>query len=97
MRLDVILSGFVRSKSISHAEAFSHCVTSLPLSVATPEGGLRQSDKASLRNYLNDGASATSKVIPQNAAWFVDGLAAIRSLKPKDTFEEWIDVLFIRL
>lgn len=42
---------------------------------------------------MNDGASATSKVIPQNAAWFVDGLAAIRSLKPKDTFEEWIDVL----
>ena len=85
--------GIIIAKSISKEEAFSHCVTSVPLSVATPEGELRQSDKASLRNFLNDEASATSKCVPQKAAWFVDGLAAIRSLKPKDTFEEWIDTL----
>lgn len=29
--------GLIISKSISHAEAFSHCVTSLPLSVATKD------------------------------------------------------------
>ena len=85
--------GIIIAKSISKEEAFSHCVTSVPLSVATPEGELRQSDKASLRNFLNDEASAASKCVPQKAVWFVDGLAAIRSLKPKDTFEEWIDTL----
>ena len=74
-------------------EAFSHCITSLPLSVATPDGELRQSDKASLRNFLNNEAGATSKIIPKKAAWFVDGMAAVRSLKPKETFEEWIDTL----
>ena len=42
---------------------------------------------------MKDEASATSKCVPQKAAWFVDVLVAIRSLKPKDTFEEWIDTL----
>lgn len=46
--------GLIISKSISNLEAFSHCITSIPLSVATPDGELRQSDKASLRNFLND-------------------------------------------
>ena len=85
--------GLIVSKSISNAEAFSHCITSYPLSVATPDGELRQSDKASFRNYLKDVAGASSKLVPEKAAWFVDGLAAIRSLKAKDTFQEWIDTL----
>ena len=85
--------GLIVSKSISNAEAFSHCITSYPLSVATPDGEMRQSDMASFRNYLKDVAGASSKLVPEKAAWFVDGVAANRSLKAKDTFQEWIDTL----
>ena len=48
-------------------EAFSYPITSLPLSVVTPDGKLRQSDKASLRNYLKDEANAVTKDLPQSA------------------------------
>ena len=74
-------------------EAFSYPITSLPLSVATPDGELRQSDKASLRNYLKDEANAVTKDLPKCAAWFIDGLAAVRSLKSKETYEEWLENL----
>ena len=85
--------GLIISKAISLTEAFSYPITSLPLSVATPDSGLRQTDKASLRNFLQDEANATTKNVPRCAGWFVDGLAAVRSLKPKETYGEWIDSL----
>ena len=62
----------------------------MPLSIATPEGQLRQSDKASLRNFLISKSDGVSCEYPKNAAWFVDGFAAIRSLKPKKTYKDWI-------
>ena len=86
--------GLIISKSISITDAFSHCITSIPLSLATPEGELRQSNKASFRNFLINESKCTENIIPKNAAWYVDGLSAIRTLKPKETFEEWITLLF---
>ena len=85
--------GVIISKSLSLSEAFQHPITSLPLSIATPDGELRQSDKASLRNFLKDHAKATSTVAPKQAAWFVDGLASIRTFKRKETYEKWMEGL----
>ena len=75
--------GVIVPKSLSLSEAFQYPITSLPLSIANPDGELRQADKASFRNFLTDYAKATSTAVPKNAAWFVDGLAAIRTFKRK--------------
>ena len=42
--------GILVGKAISNEEAFSHPLTSLPLSIATCEGNLYQGDKADFRN-----------------------------------------------
>ena len=44
--------GLLLAKAVSTEEAFQFPVTTLALSLATPEGKLRQSDEAVLRNYL---------------------------------------------
>ena len=54
---------------------------------------LRQSDKASLRIFFISKSDGVSCEYPKNAAWFVDGFAAIRSLKPKKTYKDWIPSL----
>ena len=43
--------GVVVAKAVSIEEAFQFPVTTLPRSLATPEGQLRQADKAVLRSY----------------------------------------------
>ena len=62
----------------------------MPLSIATPEGQLRQSNKASLRNFLISKSDGVSCEYPKNVTWFVDGFAAKRSLKPKKRYKDWI-------
>ena len=32
---------------------------------------------------------------PKNCSWFIDGFAAIRSLKPKKTYREWLKSLLL--
>ena len=44
--------GLIVAKSVSLEEAFQYPITTIPLAVATSESTLRQSNKASLRNYL---------------------------------------------
>ena len=46
-------------------EAFAYPITSVPLSIAEPDSKLRQSDKASFRNYLMKEAGATLTVSPK--------------------------------
>ena len=85
--------GLIIAKAASLDEAFSYPITSVPLSVATPEGTLRQSDKASLRNFLITDSDASTEITPKNCISLVDGLAAIRTLKPKLTCKPWIESL----
>ena len=54
--------GLIVSKAFSFEEAFAHPITTFPLSAATPDGNLRQSEKASLRNYLIDHQVKTSNL-----------------------------------
>ena len=82
--------GLIISKAVSLKEAFSFPITSVPLSISTPEGNLRQSEKASFRNFLISKCDGPFSIPPKNAAWFVDGLAAVRTLKPKKTYREWL-------
>ena len=44
--------GMIIAKATSLGEAFQYPITSVPLSLATPDATLRQSDKAALRNFL---------------------------------------------
>ena len=82
--------GLVVAKSVSLQEAFKFPITSVPLAVATTEATLRQSDKASLRNYLINECNSISEDPPKNCSWFIDGLAAVRSLQPKKTYRVWL-------
>eukprot|EP00794_Sanderia_malayensis_P015391 gene15391-biopygen12814 len=82
--------GLIIAKASSLEEAFEYPISSVPLSIATPDATLRQSEKASLRNFLINDSSAFTDQLPKNAHWLVDGMAAVRSLKPKETYSEWI-------
>ena len=70
-------------------EAFAYHVTYLSLSIATPEGGLFQADKAGFRNFFINEAEASSEDFVKNAEWVFDGMSAVRCVKPKETYEEW--------
>ena len=63
------------------------------MSVASPDGVLRQSEKASFRNFLIEKSNATSKIMPKKAAWLGDGMVAVQTSKPKNTYGEWIEGL----
>ena len=89
--------GIIIAKCISMEEAFKYPITTFPLSIATTEGMLRQGEKASLRNFLISQSSGVCEKPPTNAAWIVDGMAAVRSFKAKQTYREWIDSLLIFL
>lgn len=82
--------GLIIAKSISSQEAFQYPITTVPLAVATTDSTLRQSDKASLRNFLINECNSVSEVPPKNGSWFIDGLAAVCSLQPKRTYREWL-------
>lgn len=82
--------GLIIAKSVSLQEAFEYPITTVPLAVATTDSTLRQSDKASLRNFLINECNSVSEEPPKNCSWFIDGLAAVRSLQPKRTYREWL-------
>ena len=86
MKEDRQAFGLIISKAVSINEAFMYPITSVPLALATTENGLRQSDKASFRNSLINEANSDCTDVPKNCTWLIDGMAAVRSLKPKDTY-----------
>ena len=82
--------GLLITKSVDIKDAFiNYPITSLPLSIATPNSGLFQAGKAGFRNHIINEANAVEKNSPTEAQWIVDGMAAFRSIKPKDTYEDW--------
>ena len=85
--------GLLIAKSAKLEEAFQHPITSLPLSIATPKAELYQSDKAGFRNFIIQESDSSSTIHPLNAKWIIDGMAAVQSVKPKETYEEWFKML----
>lgn len=81
------------SKCQSKEEAFSYPMTSLPLSIANPNGSLYGSDKAKFRNYL---ISDFYSLEPEyEARWIIDCGQAIRQVNPRDTYGEFSAIYWI--
>ena len=80
--------GTLLSRSVSLSEAFKYPLTAVPLSIATPEGNIRQSPKHTFRNYIVEESKSVTKAAPTNARWLIDGMAALRTVEPKDTYGE---------
>ena len=59
--------GVIAAKPTDLHEAFSYPITSLPLSIASPDSNLHQSDKAGFRNYIMKSSNSVSSSFPQNA------------------------------
>ena len=93
--------GVIAAKSVDLHEGFSYPITSLPLSIVSTDSSLYQSDKASFRNYIMKSSDSVSSSLPQIAKWTIDGMAAMRFLKPKSLntrYMEWfIDFRFIEI
>ncbi len=85
--------GTLLSESLSLSEAFKYPLTPLPLSIATPEGNIRQAPKHLFRNFLIEESKALTNIIPTNARWLIDGMAVMRTVKPKQTYGEWMTQL----
>ena len=57
--------GLIVAKSVSLEEAFQYPITTVPLPAATSESTLRQTNKASLRNYfINESGSISEEKGP---------------------------------
>ena len=80
------------SKCESKEEAFSYPMTSLPLSIANPNGALYSGDEAKFRNELI-GDFYTIMESPSDSVWIIDGGHAIRQVKPRDVYREYFDDL----
>ena len=69
--------GTIIAKALTLDEAFQYPIISVPLSIATLDGDLRQSEKASLRNFLINNSNVKTNCVPQKVPWLIDGLAAV--------------------
>ena len=79
-------------KAISLEEAFSYPITSLPLSIAHPDGTVRQGNKSNFRNQLiKDCLSSKSEIPPMAARWIYDDMTLFRTVKSKNTYREWFN------
>ena len=84
--------GLVFGKTISTLEAHSYPLTSVPLALASQDGGLRQALKAALSNYLVSKFNALSSMPMQKAKWTVDDMSVIRSMQSQRTWGEFCQV-----
>ena len=84
---------FIVEKSLSLDEAFSFSLTTVLLSITFPDGKLRQSEKASFRNYIIKQSDTLHTIPPKDIAWCIDGMAFISCLNPKIAYKEWISSL----
>lgn len=80
--------GVLVAKATSLEEAFSFPITTVPLSIPTPDSTLTQSHQASFRNYLINKSKAVSSSFPLDGRWIIDGMAIFRCVKPKPTYRE---------
>ena len=83
--------GLLIGKFSSTEEALAYPLTSIPLSLATPDGNLRQSSKATFGNHIMHESNSIIEDSPyHHASWIIDGMAAIRSITLKKA-NTWVD------
>ena len=82
--------GLMVSKSVNISEAFNYPIMTVPLAITTTECSLRKSDNGHFRNHIISVSKSCFDSVPENCAWFCDGMAAIRSMKPRKTFKDFI-------
>ena len=74
--------GLLVSKAWCLQEAFIHLITTVPLSIATADSILHQSDKATSQRFLLEESQCIKDMPQKPTVFIVDGMAAVRSLKP---------------
>ena len=95
-KVDILLEekqafGIIISKCKTKEEGFSYPMTSLPLSIANPNGSMYSADKSKFRNNLI-GSFFTEKG-NSNALWIIDAGYAIRQIKPQETYKQYFQDL----
>ena len=76
-------------------EALKYPITSVPLAISHPDSTVRFSEnKSELRNIIMEIFDAHTDNIKSHCSWFIDGMAAIRAMKSRETYREWLDVFF---
>ena len=88
MKEDCHAFGVIAAKAVSLEEAFAYPITSVPLAIANPDNTLKQTDKSSFRNMIILESNAMEKEVPKNASWFIDGIAAVSTIKPKKVYKD---------
>ena len=73
--------GALVGKATRPREALFYPLTTVPLSLASPDSDLRQGCKAALPNFPIKESIAEVQTHLSEAAWLIDDLAAFRSVK----------------
>ena len=87
------ISNLKEGKGADLHQSFAFPITTYPLSLATPDGNLRQGTKSLLRNYMIEQANAVIEHPLFYARWIYNGMAILRILKPKSTYRELMESL----
>ena len=66
-------------------------MTSLPLSLAFPDGTMRQGAKSVFREHLLNSKKVSAKLhsVPKNARWIYDGMRLFITTKPQKNYKEY--------
>ena len=76
-------------------EALKYPITSVPLAISHPDSTVRFSEnKSELRNMFMEISDAHIGNIKSHCSWFIDGMAAVRAMKSRETYREWLDAFF---
>ena len=76
--------GWLLCNNTNLHHALQYPITSIPLSLANPDGFLRSAPKNLFRNELIALAKATESKPPENARWIVDNMAVLRYSEAKE-------------
>ena len=63
--------GLLVGKAASLEEVFAFPITTIPLSLATPDVALRQGNKAVFRNFMIKESNSLVNTPPKNARWII--------------------------
>ena len=84
--------GLLAAKAMNLTDALRYPITSVPLAIADPDSSLKFSEnKSELRNTLMRMSGASTDKIIKHCSWFIDGMAAIRSIKTRTKYREWLE------
>ena len=85
--------GVLLEKGADLYQSFAFPIYTFPLSLATPDGNLRQSTKSMLRNYMIEQAGAVIEHPTFYVRWIYHGMAILGILKSKITYPELMESL----